>query len=64
MIYKSNNNSYHYGTNAFFDIFFEKDPHLNSVEYDMQSRLKKVTDQEKSKKYVIVEIEISINENA
>ena len=30
----------------------------------MQSRLKKATDQEKSKKYVIVEIEISINENA
>ena len=60
MIYKSNNNSYHDGTNAFFDIFF----HLNSVEYDMQSRLKKATDQEKSKKYVIVEIEISINENA
>ena len=45
-------------------FFFEKDPHLNSVEYDMQSRLKKATDQEKSKKYVIVEIEISINENA
>ena len=43
-------------------FFFEKDPHLNSV--DMQSRLKKTADQEKSKKYVIVEIEISINEKA
>ena len=32
MICKSNNNSYHDGTSAFFNIFFEKDPHPNAVE--------------------------------
>ena len=33
MICKSNNNSYHHGTSAFFQsFFFEKDPHLNVVE--------------------------------
>ena len=30
-ICKSNNNSYHHGTSAFFDVFFEKDPHVNAV---------------------------------
>ena len=32
LICKSNNNSYHDGSSAFFDLFFEKDPHLNAVE--------------------------------
>ena len=33
MICKSNNNSYHGGTSAFFfDVFSEKDSHLNAVE--------------------------------
>ena len=30
---KSNNNSYHASTSASFDIFFEKDPHLNAAEF-------------------------------
>ena len=33
MIFKSNNNSYHDGTSAFFNVLSEKDPHLNAVEY-------------------------------
>ena len=33
MICKSNNNSYHDGT-LFFDVFSEKDPHLNAVEQE------------------------------
>ena len=37
MTCKSNNNSYHDGTSAFFDIFFEKDPHLNAVVYQHKS---------------------------
>ena len=32
MICESNNNSYHDDTSAFFQFFFEKDPHLNAVE--------------------------------
>ena len=32
MISKNNNNSYHDSTSAFFNVFFEKDPHLNAVE--------------------------------
>ena len=33
MIYKSNNNSYHDVQKwFFFDVFSEKDPHLNAVE--------------------------------
>ena len=32
MICKSNNNSYHDGTSAFFNVFSEKDPELNAVE--------------------------------
>ena len=32
MISKSNKNSYHDGTDAFFNVFFKKDLHLNVVE--------------------------------
>ena len=30
---KSNNDSYHDGTSAFFNDFSERDPHLNAVEH-------------------------------
>ena len=32
LICKINDNSYHDGTSALFDMFFEKEPHLNAVE--------------------------------
>ena len=35
MICKSNDNSYHDGASTFFDAFFEKDLHLNAVEYSV-----------------------------
>ena len=42
MICKSNNNSHRDSTSAFFQFFFsEKDPHLNAVEQDSQSRKNK-----------------------
>ena len=31
LICKSNNNSYNNGTSAFYDVFWEKDPHLNVI---------------------------------
>ena len=33
MITKSNNNSYYDGTSAFFNVFSEKDSHLNAIEH-------------------------------
>ena len=39
MICKSNNNSHHDATSAFFYVFFEKDSHLNAVEQFLSSSL-------------------------
>ena len=42
MISKSNNNSYHDGTSAFFQRFFRKSLHLNAVEKEKKTDIDQI----------------------